>query len=85
MAGAADKTNPSILVSHGPLLGSEGNNPLVFDKLGEFINSFNGLTGVLTQPPPFFLLRESLRPAVLVVVVISPSLVILLVKIIMSL
>ena len=46
MAGAADKTNPSILVSHGPLLGGEGNNPLVFDKLGQFaVNSFNGLTG----------------------------------------
>ena len=48
VAGAADKTNPSILVSHGPLLGGEGNNPLVFDKLGQFaVNSFNGLTGAV--------------------------------------
>ena len=46
VAGASDKSNPSILVSHGPIIAGEGNNPLVFDKLGQFaVNSFNGLTG----------------------------------------
>jgi hypothetical protein len=46
VVGATDKTNPSILVSHGPIIAGSGNNPLVFDKIGTFtVNSFNGVTG----------------------------------------
>ena len=46
VAGATDKTNPSILVSHGPIVSGSGNNSLVFDKIGTFtVNSFNGVTG----------------------------------------
>ena len=44
VAGATDKTNPSILVSHGPIVSGSGNNSLVFGKIVTFtVNSFTKL------------------------------------------